>query len=167
MDARDELLTIAEIAIALAGFAGVVAVFIQRDGGQHPADRIRFLGVFSIAFLAVLLAFWPVALTHAGLESTRLWRIASLGMAAMWFLNVAPMPYVMRELRRHIEVRTFSLVLLWLPAFANLAIQLLNVAGWLWSPGFVAYLVGLLVYIYSSGILFVYAVVFRPEAESA
>lgn len=73
MDGQNELLTIAEIAIGIAGFTGVIAVFAER-GRLSPADRLRFLGVFVTAFSALVLAFIPLALAHSGLRDQQLWQ---------------------------------------------------------------------------------------------
>ena len=48
-EGREELLTVAELAIGIAGFAGVIAAFLQR-GGLHPVDRGRFVTLLSAAF---------------------------------------------------------------------------------------------------------------------
>ena len=49
-----------------------------------------------------------------------------------------------------------------LPSLINLVIQVLNFTGWLWAPGFLAYLFGLFVYIYAAGLMFVFVVLYRP-----
>lgn len=164
MDGRDELLTLAEIAVGLAGFAGVVvAVFVQREG-LHHVDRLRFVGVFGLAFVTVVLAFWPVALIHLGFEAPGLWRIASGGMIVAWTVIVAPTLPFMARVRTDVAVDSLlPVAFMWIPAVGNLLVQILNAAGWFWEPGFVGYLVGLLVYLYSAGLLFVYSVLFRPR----
>jgi hypothetical protein len=40
MEAREELLTIAEIAVGLAGFSGVVVAFLQRGGLRGMGEEI-------------------------------------------------------------------------------------------------------------------------------
>ncbi len=44
MEASDELLTIAELAVGLAGFSGVVVAF-TRQGELSLTDRYRFIGL--------------------------------------------------------------------------------------------------------------------------
>ena len=58
MEASDELLTIAELAIGLAGFSGVVIAFAHQ-GGLRAVDRFFFIALISIAGTAALLAFVP------------------------------------------------------------------------------------------------------------
>ncbi len=65
MEASDELLTIAELAVGLAGFSGVVVVF-RGQGGLRLVDRFRFLSVLSQALTVLVLAFVPFGFRHGG-----------------------------------------------------------------------------------------------------
>jgi hypothetical protein len=65
------------------------------------------------------------------------------------------------------DVSPFAVALMLVPAFVNVAVQLVNATGWLHEPGFVPYLFGLFVYLYSAGLSFVYAVIFRPAEDSS
>ncbi|MGH0029387.1 MAG: hypothetical protein ACQGVC_06330 [Myxococcota bacterium] len=162
MEGRDELLTIGEIAVGIAGFSGVIAAFLQR-GGLDRIDALRFINLFATAFAALLLAFAPIAVALLGYEGAALWSRASGVMLFAWMLNSALANYVFRDLRSALGVESlWPAVLVTLPSFANLAAQLLNAGGWLWTPGFLAYLFGLLVYLYAAGLMFVYIVLFRP-----
>jgi len=158
----DELLTIAEIAVTLAGFAGVVVAFLHR-GELHAVDRIRFVNFFTIAFEAVILAFVPIALSHLEFEGSRLWVWSSAFMIGLWTLHMMMVPlFLARVLGAMRVVSPFPTVLMLVPAFVNVAVQLVNATGWLHEPGFVPYLFGLFVYLYSAGVSFVYMVIFRP-----
>jgi len=42
-----------------------------------------------------------------------------------------------------------------------------NLGGWLWEPNFLAYLLGLFIYLYSAGLMFIYVVLFRPATPEA
>lgn len=64
MEGADELLTIAELSIGIAGFSGVVAAFLQ-NGGLHPFDRSRFINLFSLSFSTLIPAFVPLLLENA------------------------------------------------------------------------------------------------------
>ena len=92
MTGIDALLTIAEMAIALAGFSAVVAAF-ARQGALSPEDRSRFVWLFSTAFVAALLAFVPVLLIEANFEPPELWRCASGVMLLAWFASIGLLLY--------------------------------------------------------------------------
>ena len=87
MDIVEILIGIAEIAIALAGFSGVVAAFGSRSkGAWHPGDRLR-LGFlleasltaagFALLALLVLSAVEDEALTWAVLSGS--WAVFMAG----------------------------------------------------------------------------------------
>jgi hypothetical protein len=162
MEAREELLTFAEVAIAIAGFSGVVGAFLQRDG-LHWVDRVRFVGILGISFAAFALAFVPIVLSHLGWTGPALWSGASVVMIVFWAVCVAPLPFVMPRLRRedYFNSRVFASMVA-APALLNLGLQLANAFGLLLESGVVAYLLGLFIFLYTAGVLFVIAIVFRP-----
>jgi hypothetical protein len=166
VDARDELLTIAEIAVGLAGFSGVVAAFMQR-GGLSLLDRTLFLVLFSTAFVALFLAFVPIALARAGLEGEPLWRASSIAMGLVWIVGMIPYPFGMRELRQKLPSMPppprIRLVLYFGPAFATFLLQVGNAGEWFWDANFLPYLFGMLQWLYHAAFTFVIIILFRPE----
>jgi len=170
VDVREELLTIAEIAVGLAGFAGVVAAFMHRVDTPR-ADRIRFVNLFAAAFATIVLAYTPLVFLHLGVRGEDVWVRSSVVMLLAWFINSA----IGSRVTRIFDEVDFggldgSANRVWIarsiiigPALVNLVVQLLNVGGWWWSPSFVAYLFGLFVYVYSTMVMFVYMVLFRPR----
>ncbi|MFV1979011.1 MAG: hypothetical protein ACC649_06630, partial [Myxococcota bacterium] len=86
---REELLTVAELAVGIAGFSAVVAAFSRRDTYDYR-DVVRFLILFTTAGVAIALAFVPSILSDLGLSGPRLWRTASLIMIAAWFAQMIP-----------------------------------------------------------------------------
>jgi hypothetical protein len=168
MEARDELLTIAEISIGIAGFSGVIAAFLQR-GGLHPLDRIRFVMLFAMAFTTLVLAYTPIVVSHLVDGTSLIWAYSSATMIGVWFASVlSGFLFLIPELRRDPSNNgRIPMVLLAVPSILNLAVQCLNASGWLWVPGFVAYLFGLFVYLYASGLMFVFVIMFRPSEPVA
>jgi hypothetical protein len=163
LEGRDELLTIAEIAIGIAGFSGVVVAFVQR-GSLPQADRLRFLAVFATAFSALLLAFVPSVLSYSGVRDAVVWRLSSLIMVLWSVLGLAPYPRGVRMIRAELGTSTrLPIVLFGVPSAVSLGIQLLNAGGWIWKPSLVPYLFGMLVYLYVAGLFFVFLVLFRPS----
>jgi len=72
-------------------------------------------------------------------------------------------PFFLGRVVRALDVvGLFPVALMLVPAFVNVAVQLVNATGWLHEPGFVPYLFGLFVYLYTAGVSFVYAGIFRP-----
>jgi hypothetical protein len=81
MEAADELLTISELAIVLAGFSGVVAAFGHRNGLGRD-QRFFFIALVTVALSTVILAFVPFLL-HSG--GVMVWIILS-GMTFVYMV---------------------------------------------------------------------------------
>jgi hypothetical protein len=160
----EELLTIAEISIGIAGFSGVVAAFLQRDQ-LHQLDQARFINLFVVAFSTLFLAFVPISLWHAGFDGLGLWRWSSAAMLLAWLVNSGvTIFYVYPVIRQNVpgRARRVPSAAVAVPSSANVLIQLLNLTGWAWEPGFLAFLCGLFIYLYCAAALFVYIVIYRP-----
>ena len=157
------LLTMAEIAIGLAGFSGVVAAFSQtRD--FPAADRVRFLMLVGGTFFVILLAFVPFMLELSGVEEPGLWRWSS----AIWlaaFAVCSPLVMVGRRviLREGRSAPSWSLGVVFLIVLASCVAQVGNMIGWPYSSGPVPFLLGLMAGLIGSGSIFVYLVLIRPE----
>ncbi len=92
----DLLLTIAEVAVAFAGFASLVSILGRRSSRDSPvvqAARLRVLIISSL--LVVAFAFFPVVPHRLGASDPAVWRISSgvfatagLAMVAVTFGNL-------------------------------------------------------------------------------
>jgi hypothetical protein len=160
--ASEELLAVAELAIALAGFSGVVVAF-ARDGKLSPVDRWRFAGLLSVAMGAAAIAFVPSILHHLGVSAGALWRASSvvLLLVSAPYLLIFP-PRVTRVAREHgaeaprsFMVGTFGLVAL------NLGMQVSNAVGWPGSPGPGLLIAGLVVWLIVASLGFALLVLSR------
>ena len=81
MAAIDGLLTLAEIAVAFAGFSSIVVVFGRRDAdGLQGFDRIRFRIMLQYSLLAAFFAVLPLPLHHLGVSAKVIWSLCSTGL---------------------------------------------------------------------------------------
>jgi hypothetical protein len=72
------LLTIAEISIGFAGFAGIVALFGRRAAGEWSnVDRIRFNSLVSAALTSLFAALLPLAFYYVASDQLSPWRLSS------------------------------------------------------------------------------------------
>jgi hypothetical protein len=167
MEFRDELLTVAELAIGIAGFSAVVAAFSRQDR-LHELDAGRFLTLVVIAASAVVLAFLPSLLHGSGYSGPALWRAASGLMVVFWVASMVPYAQQISRLRRadsEITPSIGTIAALTVPSVANLGLQVTNVSGSFWASGGAPYLFGTLVWLWAAGVLFVGIVIYRPDAE--
>jgi len=159
------LLTIAQIAISLAGFSAIVSAFTIR-GELTATDRIKVLWLFTTAFVTVLLAFVPVLLDEAGIVGVQLWRVSSLVMVLVWLVSIGIWVVGLAHDRRAGAVSSFADgPLLVIPAVANLILQVVNVTGIAWQPSPAAYTIGTLVWLYAASLAFLSIVLERPIAR--
>jgi hypothetical protein len=82
----DYLTLIGELAIGVAGFAGVVAALSRRAAGDwRPVDVVRLQMLLRISIGCALWAVFPAFLLAGGLLNETLWRITS----GLWLLYIA------------------------------------------------------------------------------
>lgn len=89
----DALLTLAEVAVALAGFSSVVVLF-RRGGVQsewRPEDRFRFRVMLEASLLAAFFALLPLAISGLGVRGPLLWRVSSGLLAASLLVGLTQM----------------------------------------------------------------------------
>ena len=148
MSEFDTLYSLAEVSIAMAGFAAIVVVFRRRDrGGWHPADADRFNGMLLHAMAAAFFCFLPTALWIFFTAPGRIWAIGSVAMA----LQVLAHAWTIFRLPTSDGwVRVFLV----LPLLV-VALQVMNVLGIGYSAEFRPYLAGVLWHLFQAGLLFV------------
>ena len=83
MEFENVLLTLAEIAVAVAGFSGVVGVFgRQHSRGDPRVDATRLRSLVETGLLAAGLCVAPSIVTETGIDPSLAWRLASVLFAA-------------------------------------------------------------------------------------
>jgi hypothetical protein len=164
VEGADALGLIAEVGIAIAGFAGVVATLRAAGGtmGAFAAFRIGIL--LAISAEAVLLALLPFAFHFAGLTSATIWAVSS---SVMTMLLVTHWVATLRSARTAVpavaEYRPpgmeFVRVAYIVSTTSNIVLQLANVALFrqLWP-----FYLGLLVLTAYSLFVFAY-ILFAPS----
>jgi hypothetical protein len=84
MDSEGPLLTIAEISVALTGFASiVVAIRGTNASGWSPQDRFGLANVFAASLAALVGSLLPFPLHHLALSDPVVWSISNGLFAVM------------------------------------------------------------------------------------
>ena len=157
MEASDELLTIAELAITLTGFSGVVAAF-GHNRGLRKDERFFFIALVIVAISTVFLSFVPFIFNYAGITGDKIWTYSSATMLAVAFYETIHLSLIAPSREEGRLGLVAEIVVRTLPVLILLA-QIANIAGWPLSPGSLNYLVGLLLWVLLSCMIFVYLVV--------
>ena len=95
-DPHDTLSIFAEIAVALAGFSGIIIAFGRRSSGAlTPLELRRLSNLFVLSGLVLISSLLGISLLHIeALETTTLWRC---GSAMVFLLGI---PWLILDLRR-------------------------------------------------------------------
>ena len=162
MDITGQLLLTAEIAVALAGFAGIVASFQYRAGASMPRGLVLGLDIMITNSLGVaLFAILPLALSNFGIEETVLWSIFS-GLFVPIFVVV--IIKIKREFRKIPVSDKFSRLMFssWFAAaYLIVSANFLNVLNVIFHREFGPYFISLIFTLCLSGFMFSRLVV-RP-----
>jgi hypothetical protein len=164
LEAFDTLLTLAEVSLGLAGFAGIIVVFGRGPGALPPADSLRLAALVGASLGTLFLSLIPVALSAVGVPEPELWQWSSAIMVAL----IVP-GHVVGMLRiRRIAAEVFEVTPVYLLAFGgclllgNLITQICNFLGVAWPPSFGVYLFGLILYLGFAATQFARMLFVRP-----
>ncbi len=146
MDPNEALLTIAEIAIATIGFAGIVSAL--RPKAVYEADamhRLRLRLMVEASATVMIYAFLPFVLAGVFSEQ-RVWAIGSGILAFTSPIHVGSIYSRQRRLFGSTLVRDTLLfdTSVIIMAFGVEAVLILNCVGVLFEPRFSGYLLGIL-----------------------
>jgi hypothetical protein len=169
VEGADELLTLAEFAVALAGFMGVVMVFRRGDAALHPVDSHRIQVGLAVTLGPAFLALLPAGLSLAGLSAAALWRLCStlgalflVGVFVFEALSRSRLPSAASALLSPTVVRISQTV----AGFA-FTMQVVNASGLWLEPGAGLYFLALVLSLAFGALVFVRTVFIRPGGPSA
>jgi hypothetical protein len=159
--------TLAQIALGIAGFSGVVVAVADRPAQQQQtrADSLRILSLLVVSLGALVLALLPSGLALAHVPRASIWRLGSAAAASFW---VAWLLYFPRRLRREAPEVLFPTsigVSLGVLLASNLCLQVLNTAGLFHERAAAAYYFGIVAGLVFSAAVFANVVFRRPGAS--
>lgn len=102
MDETDILLTVAEIGVALAGFASLAAILGRRYKHTDPlVNAIRLRGLLDAGLSTMLLALIGVLMLQIGGPNNWVWQAAAVGGVA-FVSTIGTAAFRREKLRRHL-----------------------------------------------------------------
>lgn len=155
------LLGIGSLAIAIAGFSGVVAAFSGRaDGKWLPAERFRITNMLVLSLGACVLSFVPLTEELLRIPDQILWMIASLSLFVFCSFYYVRTVILLRRpsLSRRGVLVEWVRVVYFLCLGLALILQALNVAGVLLERGPGPFIAGLVLMLIPAGLMFVFLV---------
>jgi hypothetical protein len=155
----DTLAIMAEVSVALAGFASIVVLFKRQSSGRwHPDDANRFVGMVIHALLAVFFSLLPLVLATFAVQASTNWGVSSALLGFATLLQTLVSSSVEAKQGHNLRVTSTALC-----GLAVVLFQVLNATGVVWSrvPG--PYVAGVGVHLSESLYLFVHLVMIRPS----
>lgn len=157
---------LAEFAIALAGFVGLVVAFRRREGKFHPADDFRIFIALVPSLAAAFLALLPVALDLLVLEPATALTFSSLIYVIV--VTLVLLAVVVRNRRLSPEARAVlsrPLTLFFYVLFGSFVMaNLLNALSVFGEPRSGVYFLGIMAVLVNSATVFARIVFIRPAA---
>ncbi len=160
MEHSDTLLTIAELAVALAGFASLVSVIGRRQSNiSHAVDSIRLRMMLEVAFRNAAFALLPLPFLQLAPSDPIVWRISS-GLYV-----VVTVAYFFLRMRPNDRPRAWLSVSMGILLSITVIVGSANVLGLGGSNAFSLYLANLLLGLAAASLSFlsVAASIFRVE----
>jgi hypothetical protein len=96
----DTFHSLAEIAIAIAGFAGVASVFGGRDKQYREAELLRIRGLFQMSALVLLGSFGIFVGQASGMSNQQTISLVSLVLIVAYGMNILDVPLKAKRLYR-------------------------------------------------------------------
>lgn len=153
MDAANQLLTLAEISIALAGFSGIIATFQFEEKKHISRGHVLSLSVIvGISLAAAFCAVLPLALFNFGFEEPMVWSISSFVGGVLWLSGSI---FTIRNLSTGtVKLPTKVLIHVFIALSVSAAMaNLLNTAGIVFDrefgPYFAAFIFGFCLVLYN------------------
>ncbi len=165
MESSEVLIVIAEVAVAFAGFTGLIAAISRRGPiGRSSQEFVRLRIMLDYSLLAILFALLPFLPHAAGVSGSTLWQVSS----AIWFVG-AILYAVLHHATDKFWSRGTFVIRRVIPAIETVVIASvgLNALSWPFESGFFVYLVALFWYLAGAAIGFVQFVslIWGPSTE--
>jgi hypothetical protein len=133
---RDELILLAELGAAFAGFLAIFLIFARREGRFSPIDSLAVRSMILGSFSTVFLSLAPLALAALEVSELAVWRASSaLGLLLILSVGVS-MALAHRRVPRDVrsDLKPILVVAAWSLATLVTALFIANLAGYFGGP---------------------------------
>lgn len=160
MNPYDALIIVAELALGIAGFSGVVVALGARPGIWPRVDRLRLAALLSFSLGALLIVLIALTLLALNFGDQTVWRLSSLFMTILFaaiLLSIVPGAW---SITRHTTgLKSSYSMAVFIPSVlataVSVVVQIMNVFGLFTEQAFGAMFSGLAVALTISGVNFV------------
>ena len=159
MDPQGTLEVVAEISIAVTGFAGIVGALAgEKLKPDHPSVWLPFWAMIEFGLVTLFAALLPLLPHYLGATDRVIWVVSSGSVAVFLVCHLLVVfPHFMRAEREGSRVRVLALdVPITASLFFVLVSQLLNAFGFGLQQSAGGFLIGLFLLLVVSGLNFAY-----------
>ncbi len=164
METSDSLTTFAELAMALAGFTGLLTAFQRKHVIWSEQERFRIRMLLMVCFGIMVFALSPKMLVDSTMPEAWMWRFLTIGWSLFAIASCV-------SLIQRVVVGSIQLAMpkaSWLLLIGGLAVHSVTLAGsvfLLWSPGSAALAAGFIWGLMFGGMFFygTLAIIWRKE----
>jgi hypothetical protein len=128
IDVPNTLLTLAQVAIGLAGFSAILVALSGKPHQWTPVDAFRIRNILALSFQSVFLALIPFVLTFLAIPESTVWKISllviamgTLGVVMLVLSGVYRLSRAERAVLKAVVVSTVTVTLLIMATFELLA----------------------------------------------
>lgn len=127
MDKAEQLLTLTQVAIAIAGFAGIIGTFQFKDGERiRRGDAVGLGLIVNTGLMAAFYSTMPLLLSNFGVSDEFVWAISSGSGAVIYVLFIYFAAKRMKEVKMYKTINKILIFLLYFIALLILVINLMN-----------------------------------------
>lgn len=131
MQGSDELILLAELGAAFAGFLAIFLIFARRDGRFSPTDSLAVRSMILGSFMTLFLALAPLVLAALEIEPATVWRVSSALTLLVIVLVAVNMARAHRRIPRDArgDLKTGLVVVAWTLATTVAVLSAINLLG--------------------------------------
>jgi hypothetical protein len=170
MDQYDALILVAELALGISGFSGVVVALGTSLGDWPEVDRLRLAALLAAGIGALFLVLIALLLIMLDVDGDRVWRISSILMSAHGLgvmFTIVPRAWAITRdtsgMKSPYSVAVFIPVVFML--CINIVVQLVNATGILNRDPFGIFFAGLVILLLISGVQFLRLLFVKRDTE--
>ena len=151
MENGDQLLTLTQVAIAVAGFAGIIGTFQFKKGERiRRGDAIGLAVVVNTGLMSAFYSTLPLILINFGLNDSTVWAISS-GMTCIIYAYFSiDIAIRLKNFKTYKTLNKIIIYLLFIVGFIVIVINFLNACNIAFKREFGPYYIAL---IYSLGLV--------------
>ncbi len=151
MENADQLLTFTQVAVAVAGFAGIIGTFQFKEGERiRRGDVVGLAVVVNMGLLSAFYSTLPLLLASFGMNDSSVWAISSGMTCVIYTYFSIDIALRLKNFKTFKAVNKLVIYLLYLISTVIIGINFLNASDVIFKREFGPYYVSL---IYSLGLV--------------